>query len=67
MNRLARNEIYFRRDVPLEELSEGIEAVTNDNIVELASAWFRPEKLAMVMLGDLKGRQLTSEVFAPLA
>jgi predicted Zn-dependent peptidase len=67
MNRLARNEIYFRRDVPLDELSEGIEAVTNDNIVELASAWFRPEKLAMVMLGDLKGRELTKEAFAPLA
>src|SRR5712671_597578 len=47
MNRLARNEIYFRRDVPLEELSQGIEAVTNDNIVELASSWFKPDKLAM--------------------
>jgi predicted Zn-dependent peptidase len=67
MNRLARNEISFRRDVPLEELSEGIEAVTNDNIVELASSWFKPDKLAMVLLGDLKGRKLTAEVFAPLA
>ena len=67
MNRLARNEISFRRDVPLEELSEGIEAVTNDNIVELASTWFKPDKLAMVLLGDLKGRKLTAEVFAPLA
>ena len=67
MNRLARNEISFRRDVPLEELSEGIEAVTNDNIVELASSWFKPDKLAMVLLGDLKGRKLGAEVFAPLA
>jgi predicted Zn-dependent peptidase len=67
MNRLARNEISFRRDVPLEELSEGIEAVTNDMIVELASTWFKPDKLAMVLLGDLKGRKLTAEVFAPLA
>ncbi len=67
MQRLARNEICFRRDVTLEELSQGIEAVTNDNIVELASSWFRPEKLAMVLLGDLKGRELTEEVFSPLA
>ena len=67
MNRLARNEISFRRDVPLEELSEGIEAVTNDMIVELASTWFKPDKLAMVLLGDLKGRKLGAEVFAPLA
>ena len=28
MNRLARNEIYFRRDVPLDELARGIESVT---------------------------------------
>ena len=67
MNRLARNEIYFRRDVPLDELSAGIEAVTNDNVVELASSWFQPDKLAMVLLGDLKGRKITREVFAPLA
>ena len=67
MNRLARNEINFRRDVSMEELSQGIEAVTNDNIVELASSWFQPAKLAMVLLGDLKGRKITADVFAPLA
>src|ERR1700680_878792 len=53
MNRLARNEISFRRDVPLDELSTGIEAVTNDNIVELASTWLQPDTLAMGLLGDL--------------
>src|ERR1700737_4951544 len=31
MNRLARNEISFRRDVPLEELSEGMEPATKKN------------------------------------
>lgn len=67
MNRLARNEIYFRRDVSLDELSAGIEAVSNDNIVALASTWFQPDKLAMVVLGDLKGRQIGRDVFAPLA
>ncbi|HYL60917.1 MAG TPA: hypothetical protein VEU51_18775, partial [Candidatus Acidoferrales bacterium] len=67
MNRLARNEVNFRRDVTLEELAQGIEAVTNDNIVELASSWFKPDKLAMVLLGDLKGRKITADVFAPLA
>ena len=42
MNRLARNEIYFRRDVPLEELVRRNRAVTNDQIVELASTCFNP-------------------------
>ncbi|MDB5107815.1 MAG: zinc-dependent peptidase, partial [Candidatus Binatus sp.] len=67
MNRLARNEIYFRRDVPLEELAQGIESVTNDEIVELAQSWFKPSQLAMVLLGDLKGRKISSDVFAPLS
>ena len=66
MNRLARNEIYFRRDVPLEELAKGIESVTNDQVVELASRCFQPNQMAMVMLGDLKGRNIGDDVFAAL-
>src|SRR6202034_834983 len=37
MNRLARNEIYFRRDIPVEELARDIDAVTNDQVLELAN------------------------------
>jgi predicted Zn-dependent peptidase len=66
MNRLARNEIYFRRDVPLEELAKGIESVTNDQLVEVASRSFQPDKMAMVMLGDLKGRKIPDNVFSAL-
>jgi len=67
MNRLARNEIYFRREIPVAELAAGIDAVTNDQIVELASAWFQPEKMAMILLGDLKGKNLDQSVFSALA
>ncbi|MGA2408880.1 MAG: pitrilysin family protein [Candidatus Binataceae bacterium] len=66
MNRLARNEIYFRRDIPLEEVARGIESVTNDQVVELASACFKPTQMGMVLLGDLKGRELTSEVWSAI-
>jgi predicted Zn-dependent peptidase len=66
MNRLARNEIYFRRDVTLEELARGIESVTNDQVVELASRCFKPDQMAMVMLGDLKGRKISDDVFSEL-
>lgn len=66
MNRIARNEIYFRRDVPIEELAAGIEAVTNDQIVEIASACFRPDTMAMVLLGDLKGRTLGPDIWSVL-
>ncbi len=66
MNRLARNEIYFQRDIPIDELGREIEKVTNDQMVELASSCFKPERMGMVLLGDLKGRQLGPEVWSPL-
>ncbi|HKV53640.1 MAG TPA: pitrilysin family protein [Candidatus Binataceae bacterium] len=67
MNRLARNEIYFRRDIPLEEIAREIEGVTNEQVIELASSCFKAERMGMIMLGDLKGRELGPEIFSPLA
>jgi predicted Zn-dependent peptidase len=66
MNRLARNEIYFSRDISLAELAEKIDAVSADQVVELASSWFRPERMALVVLGDLGGRKLPSDLFSRL-
>jgi predicted Zn-dependent peptidase len=67
MNRLARNEIYFRRDIPLEEIGRGIEGVSNEQVIELASSCFKPDRMGLVMLGDLKGRELGPAVFQALA
>jgi predicted Zn-dependent peptidase len=67
MNRLARNEIYFRRDIPLEEIAREIEGVTNERVIELASSCFKPDRMGLVMLGDLKGRELSPAVFQALA
>ena len=67
MNRLARNEIYFRRDIPLEEVAREIENVTNEQVIELASSCFKPDRMGLVMLGDLKGRELGPAVFQALA
>ncbi|HUA34507.1 MAG TPA: pitrilysin family protein [Candidatus Binataceae bacterium] len=67
MNRLARNEIYYRRDVPIQELAQAIDNVNNDQIVELASSWFKADQMALVTLGDLEGREVKSEVFSPLS
>ncbi len=66
MNRIARNEIYFRRDIPLEEVARAIEGVTNDQVVELAANCFRPDRMGMVLLGDLKGRELDQQVWSAL-
>jgi predicted Zn-dependent peptidase len=66
MNRLARNEIYFRRDIPVEELARDIDAVTPDQVVELARKFFDGAQMALVVLGDLKGRQLPANIFSAL-
>jgi predicted Zn-dependent peptidase len=66
MNRVARNEIYFGREIPLEELARGIDSVTNDQVVELAANSFQGGRMAMVVLGDLKGHDFSPDVFSAL-
>ena len=66
MNRLARNEIYFGREIPLEELAREIDKVTHDQVLELAASSFLSGKMALVLLGDLKGRKFGSDVFSGL-
>jgi len=66
MNRLARNEIYFRRDIPVEELQRDIDAVTNEQVIELANTFFDRTRMGLVVLGDLKGRELSADIFSAL-
>lgn len=62
MSRVAKNEIYFRRDFPLSEVSAAIDATTNDQVVELAGRLFRGEGTALVLLGDLGGRRIDESI-----
>ena len=66
MNRLARNEIYFQRDIPLEEIAGSIDSVTNDQVVELSQHCFNASRMGLVLLGDLKGRELGAQVWSAL-
>jgi predicted Zn-dependent peptidase len=66
MQRLATNEIYFRRDIPVGEVVAGIEAVANDQIIELAARCFKRDGMGLVLLGDLKGRELTPDLWSSL-
>ncbi len=62
MSRIATNDIYFGREVPLEEVAAAIDGVTNDDIVRVATRLFRPGTLALTILGDLRGEKVTDEV-----
>jgi predicted Zn-dependent peptidase len=62
MSRIAQNEIYFGRDVPIEEVAREIDAVTNDDVIRVARRLFPPGALALTVLGDLKGERLGDDV-----
>jgi predicted Zn-dependent peptidase len=62
MSRIAKNEIYFGREIPLEEVAAGIDAVSNDDILRVGGRLFRPESLALTVLG--KTGALGDEVLA---
>lgn len=64
MSRVAKNEVYFRRDFPLSEVASRIDATTNDAIVQLAQRLVRPESMAVALLGDLDGHRVDESILA---
>ena len=64
MSNLARQEMYFQRFFTLDELIEAIERVTAERIREIALDFFRPEQIAVTVLGNLKGFKITREQLA---
>ncbi len=53
MVRLAQNEFHFGRQIPLEEVVAGIEAVTAEDIQRLARHLFRPGETALTVVGPV--------------
>ena len=64
MSRVAKNAIYFGRDVPLEEVAAAVDAVTNDDVLRVSRRLFQPRSLALTVLGDLKGHRLDEAALA---
>lgn len=58
MSNLARQELYFRRFYSLDEILAGIETVTREEIQSIAREFFRPEQIAVTVLGPLNGFSL---------
>ena len=53
MVRLAQNEIYFGKYIPLSSVIEKVEAVTPEGIQALARALFQPQHSALTLLGPI--------------
>jgi len=64
MSILARQEKYFERPFSLDEVIERIEAVTADEIRDLANEWFQQDHIALAAVGDLQGLQIDREALA---
>jgi len=64
MSNLARQEMYFDRFYDLDELIEKIEAVTAEDLTELANEFFKTESVAVAVLGNLPGLKLTRDQLA---
>ena len=61
MSNLARQEMYFDRFYGLDELIEKIQAVTAEELKNLANYFFKTENIAVTVLGNLNGLRLTRE------
>src|SRR5690348_5467732 len=55
MSNLARQELYFSRFYSLDEILQSIGAVTREDVQSLAREFFRPEQIAVTVLGSLNG------------
>jgi predicted Zn-dependent peptidase len=54
MSQLARQEMYFGRQMSADEVISGIDAVTSDEVLALASEMFGRGPLSMTVLGRLE-------------
>ena len=61
MSNLARQEMYFDRFFDLDEIIERVEAVSADDISDLANEMLQADKVAVTVLGNLEGMKLSRE------
>ncbi|HHE74067.1 MAG: insulinase family protein [Deltaproteobacteria bacterium] len=66
MVRLAQNEMHFERQVPLQEVIEKIDAVTTDDIQDIADRLFSHSKTSLTVLGRIKGKSDYDNILNPL-
>ena len=65
MVRNAQNEMHFGRDIVLQEIIENIEAVTADDILELAEELIDPDKMTYTLLGPVDAHRGEIESILP--
>jgi predicted Zn-dependent peptidase len=64
MSNLARQQMYFGRFFGVEEITREIEAVTPAQVQTIAQELFRPEAMALTLLGNLGKMKIGREQLA---
>jgi predicted Zn-dependent peptidase len=64
MSNLARQEMYFGRFFTLNELVESIEAVSDEDVRQIARTFFDTRQIALTVLGNLEHFKITREDLA---
>lgn len=58
MSHIARQEIYFNRQVGLDETLEGVERVTAQDVQQVATDLFQNGSMSATVLGNVNGLQI---------
>jgi predicted Zn-dependent peptidase len=66
MARMAKNELYYGRDVSLEEVIQSLEEVTADQVLKAAQRSFDLERINALILGPATGKSLPKRLRALL-
>ncbi len=61
MSHVARQEIYFDRQVGLDETLQGVEQVTPEDVQRVATELFSDDGLSATVLGNVNGLQIPRE------
>jgi len=61
MSNLARQELYFNRFMSMDEMLENIEAVSREEVQQVAQEFFRSEDIAVATLGRLGDLSITRD------
>ncbi len=64
MANLARQQMYFGRFFGVDEIMQEIEAVSTADVRTLAQELFRPEMMALTLLGNLGTMEIEREDLA---
>jgi predicted Zn-dependent peptidase len=65
MGRLAKSEIYFHRFITTEEIIEGIESVSTEEVGELARQLFQKTSLSLTVLGPVTEKDIPRGLLEP--